>query len=260
MSTNSTIAIQNLDGTIHQIYCHWDGYVEHNGRILKEYYNTPAKVKQLVSFGGLSSLGIRCEPTKGTEHTFAFPEKDTCVYYGRDRGEKHTKVKIWDNFDFYRYRYQREEYNYLFVEEECKWYLIGSDGCISEFLEELDNIAIEKEEIMIHAAVAYAKTKEVETDLNKIKQTEITKALQEIQVLINDAIKNGKYTISFNKVDGLSDQTFNKIAGILVTTLKEYGYVANCIASRSPDMAAYASSGIRFYTNNAVITISWENA
>lgn len=113
---------------------------------------------------------------------------------------------------------------------------------------------------MIPAAVAYAKTKEVETELNKIKQTEITKALQEVQVLINDAIKNGKYSISFNKVDGLSDQMFNKIAGILVTTLKVKGYEANTIASRIPHLSRYESDKGGFSdTTNTVITISWEN-
>jgi hypothetical protein len=258
MSTNSTIAVQHTDGTIHQIYCHWDGYLEYNGSMLKQFYNTPELAKELVSLGNLSSLNKRIEPN-GYLHTFAYPEEGTCVYYGRDRGEANNETNIYESFDHYRLRYDRQEYNYLYVEVDEKWYVVYKDGSLNEFLTELDKPK-EEPPIMIHAAVAYAKTKEVETELNKIKQTEITKALQEIQVLINDAIKNGKYSISFNKVDGLSDQTFNKIAGILVTTLTEYGYVANCIASRSPDMAAYASSGIRFDTNNAVITISWENA
>jgi hypothetical protein len=113
---------------------------------------------------------------------------------------------------------------------------------------------------MIHAAVAYAKTKEVETELNKIEQIEITKALKEIEVLINDAIKNGKYMISFDKLGGLSNQTFNKIAGILVTTLTEYGYESNAIGSR-PHLSKYESNKGGFSdTTNAVIAIRWENA
>ena len=113
---------------------------------------------------------------------------------------------------------------------------------------------------MLNAVVAYAKTRDTITELNKIKPSEITKALDEIQVLINDAIKNGKYSISFNKADGLSDQTFNKIAGILVTTLREYGYEANCVASRMPFLSRYESERGGFTdTTNVVITISWEN-
>jgi len=39
--------------TIPTIYCHWDGYVNHNGMILKEHYD---KVQELIALGGLSSL------------------------------------------------------------------------------------------------------------------------------------------------------------------------------------------------------------
>jgi hypothetical protein len=43
MGTRSTIAIQNADNTVTGIYCHWDGYVEHNGKILNENYTTESK-------------------------------------------------------------------------------------------------------------------------------------------------------------------------------------------------------------------------
>ena len=44
MGTRSAIAMKTEDG-IRSIYCHWDGYVDHNGRILKEFYSTDEKVK-----------------------------------------------------------------------------------------------------------------------------------------------------------------------------------------------------------------------
>ena len=40
MGTRSTIAIKNQDGSVTGIYCHWDGYVDHVGVMLKEHYNT----------------------------------------------------------------------------------------------------------------------------------------------------------------------------------------------------------------------------
>ena len=55
MSTRSSIAIKTADG-IKSIYCHWDGYVDHNGRILKEHYQSPAKIAELIALGDLSSL------------------------------------------------------------------------------------------------------------------------------------------------------------------------------------------------------------
>ena len=49
MATRSTIAVVNPDNTVTQIYCHWDGYLSHNGRILKESYTDLNAVKELIS-------------------------------------------------------------------------------------------------------------------------------------------------------------------------------------------------------------------
>ncbi len=57
MSTRSNIAMENPDKTISAIYCHWDGYLKHNGEILQKYYQTPWNVKTLISLGNLSNLG-----------------------------------------------------------------------------------------------------------------------------------------------------------------------------------------------------------
>jgi hypothetical protein len=88
MGTRSSIAIKTEDG-IKAIYCHWDGYVDHNGKILKEFYNTKDKVNELIALGDLSSL--RQEP--GEAHDFDRGDDSLgltdnwCMAYGRDRGE-----------------------------------------------------------------------------------------------------------------------------------------------------------------------------
>lgn len=94
---------------------------------------------------------------------------------------------------------------------------------------------------MINAETAYHKTKMIQSELNKIKQTEITKALDEINVLITDSIKRGEFSITVEEIPGLSQQTFNKISGILVTSLKQYGYQARLLMAR------------------LALVISWEN-
>ena len=38
MSTRSSIGIKYKDGTIKDIYCHYDGYLEYNGQMLYYYY------------------------------------------------------------------------------------------------------------------------------------------------------------------------------------------------------------------------------
>jgi hypothetical protein len=72
MATRSRIAIENQDGSVISVYCHWDGYIETNGVILNQYYRTKEKVEELIALGNLSSLHRTIETT---------------VAYARDRGE-----------------------------------------------------------------------------------------------------------------------------------------------------------------------------
>mgnify|MGYP000492044314 FL=1 len=77
MATRSTIAIKTEDG-IKAIYAHWDGYIEHNGRILKNSYTTAEEVNALIELGDISQLGL---------------DLDLTVAYGRDKGDAMTDVE-----------------------------------------------------------------------------------------------------------------------------------------------------------------------
>jgi hypothetical protein len=123
MATRSTIAVQHEDGTVSQIYCHFDGYPSHNGRILHENYTTLAKVEELISHSDMSILAKNINPTG--EHTFDNPEDDVCVYYGRDRGEDDTEARTFENERHYRLATEWEEYNYLFKVDT--WYLVPTN-------------------------------------------------------------------------------------------------------------------------------------
>lgn len=94
MGTRSDIIAQLSNGKWARIYCHWDGYLKHNGRILFDHYKTQKKVEQLLSHGDLSSLAPKCNKPKG--HSFDNRVNGYCVYYGRDRGETGTEAKIGD--------------------------------------------------------------------------------------------------------------------------------------------------------------------
>ena len=72
MATRSRIGILNDDGTVDSIYCHWDGYLSHNGKILFEHYTDPAVVQELIALGDISSLGIDI----GEKHPFDFNSND----------------------------------------------------------------------------------------------------------------------------------------------------------------------------------------
>lgn len=138
MATRSTIAILELDGTVKQIYCHWDGYIEHNGKMLKRHYKTPELVKELISHGDLSILAPKINPI-GT-HSFDISEECVCVYYGRDYKEPDTEFRVYRDWETFVYNRQEEEYNYLFIEEERKWYLLGDKAEKLTFLRELDTV------------------------------------------------------------------------------------------------------------------------
>jgi hypothetical protein len=110
MGTRSTIAIQNEDGTVTGIYCHWDGYLSHNGDILQKFYTTEEKVRALIALGDLSSLGEQI----GSKHDFNNAPDDECNAYGRDRGETGCEPATEHNWRQYRAEYG-QEYDYLFT-------------------------------------------------------------------------------------------------------------------------------------------------
>jgi hypothetical protein len=109
MATRSNIGILNSDGTVDYIYCHFDGYVEHNGKILNEHYTTENKIHRLMELGDLSVLG----PEIGEQQDFERPVKGTCLAYGRDRGEDGVEARKCSYVDYTKEYF--EEYVYLFT-------------------------------------------------------------------------------------------------------------------------------------------------
>jgi len=110
MGTRSTIAIENADGTVTGIYCHWDGYLSHNGRILAENYTDEAKVRELIGLGDISSLGTEI----GTAHDFDNCPAGETNAYARDRGERDVDARTAHNWRQFVAE-NGQEYDYLFT-------------------------------------------------------------------------------------------------------------------------------------------------
>jgi hypothetical protein len=111
MGTRSTIALEFADGTVEQVYCHWDGYLSNNGRILKDSYMDPFKVKELLALGGFSSLEDTVEATAEQAYT--------------QRGEDLAIEKYKDIQDYFKNVYG-EEYDYILSmnwEGKAQWYV-----------------------------------------------------------------------------------------------------------------------------------------
>lgn len=119
MATRSTIALEYADGTVGQVYCHWDGYLDNNGKILLAHYQDPFKLRDLIDLGDLSSLGEGV----GVQHAFEDAASvNDCTFYGRDRGETGTEAKNFKSFEDYAENHQHEEYEYI-LRKDGNWYV-----------------------------------------------------------------------------------------------------------------------------------------
>lgn len=118
MGTRSAIGIKLADGSVKAVYCHWDGYPSHNGRILVDHYFEEAKIMQLIKLGDLSSLG----PLIGQKHSFDKRDSNICTFYGRDRGEKNVNARKFRNEVEFRNTFDSgAEYWYLY--DNGDWYV-----------------------------------------------------------------------------------------------------------------------------------------
>lgn len=121
MSTRSAIGVQ-INGKIHAVYVHWDGYPSGVGKTLVENYGQ-REAEYLVEGGDISSLG----KTVGFKHpfdTYGLSDedrakfKDMTTYYRRDRGEyDDNKARELDSVADFIETFGGEY-----------WYLLGTDG------------------------------------------------------------------------------------------------------------------------------------
>jgi hypothetical protein len=122
MSTRSGI-VRKTDTGWEGIYCHFDGYLSNNGRILNEFYSDPDKVEELIALGDISGLDETVETTEA---------------YHRDRDEdRHSSTgatleEVISQID--------GEYFYYF--DDNAWWVIMPDGkemLLTDALEEGEN-------------------------------------------------------------------------------------------------------------------------
>lgn len=100
MSTHAGIGYLQPDKTIEAVYCHFDGYLDHVGKILYKYYNGTRLIKQLVGYGDFSSL--EAQPS------------DINFY-----GDRDSFSQTYSTEDFSR----EFDYNYVWIPAMRKWYV-----------------------------------------------------------------------------------------------------------------------------------------
>jgi hypothetical protein len=102
MSTRSTIALEFADGTVQQIYCHFDGYLSGVGAELRSDYSDPFALRDLIDEGDTSTIG--------SPYT--------------ERGEE-LCIRKFRDFNDYAANGQDEEYDYILrcVDGKATWFV-----------------------------------------------------------------------------------------------------------------------------------------
>jgi hypothetical protein len=121
MATRSFIGKLEPNGTIRAIYCHWDGYLEHNGKLLAEHYRTDDKINKLLDEGALSVLGMEV----GTKHPFdELQHQAQCTFYARDRGEdiEETKAQVFSTEEEFVSQARGSWAEYVYLWKDQKWF------------------------------------------------------------------------------------------------------------------------------------------
>ena len=142
MATRSTIWMKNEDGTFTGIYCHWNGYIENNGKILFQHYQDVNKLKSLLALGSISCLGQYV--STNMPHTFEQPAPSVTVAYHRDRGEdycQYNKIKEENVSEYY------EEYNYFFIDGEWQYVLNCGETKMKSLKKAVEKLCKEKNNV-----------------------------------------------------------------------------------------------------------------
>ena len=125
MATRSNIAMKTKEGKIVSVYCHWDGYVANNGKILLENYTDIDKIEALVALGSISSLGTAIGDKQDFDDRSTQKDEWT-LFYSRDRGEQ---LSIQEYDDIPSWIADMEEYAYLWNGSE---WLVNDHGAADE--------------------------------------------------------------------------------------------------------------------------------
>ena len=129
MGTRSRIGVMHGE-KLKSVYCHWDGYLQHNGLILQNHYDS-AKANHLVSLGYISSL----KEEIGVEHPFSqfdvtpnlsqdeYYEKygKMTTFYGRDRKETDTDFTVDQTFE--EFLSKDYDYEFYYIMRDGVWYV-----------------------------------------------------------------------------------------------------------------------------------------
>ena len=108
MATRSTIAVELDDGSVEQIYCHFDGYLSGVGQMLAFEYTDVNDLVGLMTLGDISTLSNTFELTAESAYN--------------DGSDK----RVFPDVKMYELTAQMEEFNYIYKRNdqgEYSWFV-----------------------------------------------------------------------------------------------------------------------------------------
>lgn len=105
MSTRSAIGYQVISGAVTAVYCHWDGYPDHQLPILNAHYSKLPAVRSLIRPGSISHLRTEqlwnSEFRRDQNGNGCFkPSRPPQPLYYHERGDglwnDHGRIQYWN--------------------------------------------------------------------------------------------------------------------------------------------------------------------
>ena len=117
MATRSVIAKLDDKG-VQAIYCHNDGYLSNNGKILDQHYQNEDKVDELLAGGDMSSLKDTIEDT---------------IFYHRDKKESYERVKaatLNNETELLKHAFEYYDAEVVYMYAYGAWYVYDNSDAI----------------------------------------------------------------------------------------------------------------------------------
>ena len=115
MATRSIIAKLDDKG-VQAIYCHNDGYLSNNGKILDQHYQNEVKVDNLIAQGDASSLKDTIEDT---------------IFYMRDRGEENKEAtNLHNETKLLEFAFESCDAEVVYMFAYGSWYVYDNSNTI----------------------------------------------------------------------------------------------------------------------------------
>ena len=117
MATRSVIAKLD-DRGIQAIYCHNDGYLSNNGKILDQHYRDEDNINQLLAEGDCSSLKDTISDT---------------IFYHRDRGEDNKEaVNLNNETKLLEHAFESCDAEVVYMFAYGSWYVYDNSNKIGD--------------------------------------------------------------------------------------------------------------------------------